>query len=192
MNNIFLETITFFTSGLFFGGLLFLFYLKFTERKRERAFKEEKDRILNRAKSQAAKIERLSKEKAKDWEEKEIKRVQKENKALEENLKNQEENLKKRQDQIDMELQAREEEIKRLSVEMNQEKELLEVSRKQVDDLKAKVQKEHKEVSSSLEKLAVMSEEEAKAQLKKAFEEDIKKEISHKLLKVEEEMTKKP
>ena len=175
MNNMFLETLAVFISGLFFGAVLFLIYLKLIQRKREQSFKKEKDMILNRAKSQASKIERLSREQVKEWEEKEIKKVQREHQSLEENLKNQEYSLKKKQEQVDIDLQTREEKLQKAEGELQQEKEMLEVSQKQIEKLKSKVQNEKKEAESSLERLAMMTKEEAREHLQKAFEEDVKK-----------------
>ena len=146
--------------------------------------------ILNRAKSQASKVERISKEKAREWEEKEVKKFKQESKNLKENLKNQEYNLKKRRDQMEAEFQAKEEELKKIKTEFQQEKEILEVSQKQIQNLKVKIQKEKEESERYIEKLAVMTKEEARDYLKKTFEDDVKKEISQKLLKIEEEMKK--
>ena len=188
MNNVSLEILVVFISGLFFGGLIFLLYLNFTKKKRDQNLKQEKDMILNRAKSQASKIERASKEKAREWEEKELQKIQKERKVTEENLKSKEYNLKKRQDQINIELQAREEELQKREADLKQEKESLEVIEKQLDNLKLKAQREQKEAESSLERLAVMTKEEAREYLKKLLEEDVKREISTKLLSIEEEM----
>ena len=190
MNNVSLDILVVFVSGLFFGGLIFLFYLKLTKKKRDQNLKQEKDMILNRAKSKASKIERVSKEKAREWEEKELKRIQKEQRAIEENLKNKEYKLKKRQDQIDMELQARKEELQKRETDLKQEKESLAVIQKQLENLKARVQKDQKEAESSLERLAVMTKEEAREHLQKMFEEEVKQEISGKLLSIEEEMKK--
>ena len=190
MDYFFLETLSLFISGLFVGSVFFLLYTRFTARRREQSLKKEVDRVLNRAKSQAAKIERNSRQKAKEWEEKEAKRTAREMKESKEKLKAKEYNLRKKQEQISAEFQIKEEELKKISNELQQEKELLEVSQKQVQQLKLKVQGEKEEAERSIEKLAVMTKEEAKEQLKKTFEGDVRKEIGAKLLKMEEEMKK--
>ena len=190
METMFVETLVVFISGLFVGSILFLLYSRLTARRREQSLKKEVDMILNRAKSQAAKIERTSAQKAKDWEDKEMKRVKREIRESKEKLKNQEYNLNKRKDQIEMEFQVKEEELGKMSADLQQEKELLEVSQQQVQILKSKVQKEKEESEHIVEKLAVMTKEEAREHLKKTFETEARREISAKLLKIEEEMKK--
>lgn len=190
MDMSFLEPLLVFIGGLFIGSAFFLFYSRLTARRREQSLKKSVDMILNRAKSQAGKIERSSRQKAKDWEEKEAKRVEREIKDSKEKLKDQEYNLKKKQDQVSAEFQMKEDELKKVEMNLQQEKELLEVSQQQVENLKSKVQKEKEESERSIEKLAVMTKEEAREQLKKTFEEDVRKEISKKLIKIEEDMKK--
>ncbi len=190
MEAMFIKTLAVFISGLFAGSLFFLLYFRLTARRREQSLKKEEDMILNRAKSQAAKIERVSKQKTKDWEEAEIKRVEREIKESKEQLKNQEYRLKQKKDKMEMDIQMKEGELKKMSSDLQQEKELLEVSQKQVQALKGQVQRKKEESEQIVEKLAVMTKEEARNHLKKAFEADARKEIGAKLLKIEEEMKK--
>lgn len=190
MDKFFLETLAIFVFGLFAGSAFFLFYLRLMARKRKQHLKEEVDMILNRAKSQASKIERVSKQEAKNWEEKESKRVKREIKKMKGKLQNQEYNLKKKQNQIEAEFQLKEEKLKKSEKELEQEKELLDISQQKMQSFKDKLQKEKEESEKSLERLASMTKEEAKEQLKKTFEEEVKKEISKKLFTIEEEMKK--
>jgi len=191
MEKMFLETLITLISGLVIGSVFFILYIRFTSRKREQNLKKEVDMILNRAKSQASKLERISRQKAKDWEDKEMKRVDKEIKGFKEKLKKQEYNLKQKQDQVSAELQMKKDELKKMETNLQQDKELLEVSQKQIQNLKEKVQREKKESERSIEKLATMTAEEAREQLKKTFEDDVRKEISKKLISIEEEMKAK-
>ena len=161
-----------------------------TSRKREQSLKKEVNVILNRAKSQASKIERVSKQKAKEWGEQETKRVEREIKSEREKLKNQEYQLKKNQEKLNAEFHIKENELNKFSGDLRQEKELLEISQKQLESLKDKVQNEKEQSKKTLEKIAMMTQEEAKEQLKKLFEENVKKEIFKDLLKIEEDMKK--
>lgn len=188
MDTVFLETLIIFMAGLVVGAAFFLLYSRFTARRREQSLKKEVDMILNRAKSQAGKIERTSRHRAKEWEEKEQKRVEKEIRGAREKLKKQEYNLKKQQDQISAEQKMKEEELKKVEKELQQETELLEVSQKQIQSVKARLKQEKEEAERSLEKLASMTKEEAREHLKKTFEEEVRRDISKKLLSMEEEM----
>ncbi len=188
MDKFFLESLATFIFGLFIGSAFFLFYLRLTARRREQNLKEEVDMILNRAKSQASKIERTSKQEAKQWGEKEAKRVSYEIKTTKEKLQNQEYSLKKRQNQMEAEFQMKQAELKKVELELEQEKELLEISQQKVQGLKTNLQKEKEESEQAIEKLASMTKEEAREHLKKTFEADVKKEMSGKLMQMEQEM----
>ena len=190
MSVIFISTLSIFILGLFVGALFFILYSMLTARKREQSLKTEVNMILNRAKSQAGKIERSSKQKAKEWEEQEIKRVEKEIKGERAKLKSQEYQLKKNQEKLQAEFQTKENELKKISENLRKEKEFLEVSQKQVESLKEKVKNEKEQSEKALEKITMMTKEEAKDQLKKLFEEDVKKEIFKDLLKIKEDMRK--
>ena len=186
----FISTLAIFILGLFVGALFFLLYSMLTARKREQNLKKEINMILNRAKSQAGKIERSSKKKAKDWEEQEIKRVEKEIKREKEKLKDQEYQLEKQKEKLNSEFQMQKNELNKSSENLNQEKELLEVSQKQLSNLQKKVQFEKEQSEKTLEQVSMMTKEEAKAQLKQLFEEDVKKEVFKDLHKIEEDMRK--
>ncbi len=190
MNSIFIEALALFISGLFFGSVIFLIYSKWTSRKRERNLKREADLILNRAKSQAGKVERAIRQNAKDWEEKETKRVEREIKQSKEKLKTQEYQLRKRRDQMESEFQIKADQLKRSQAHLQREKELMEIEQKQIQNLKERVQQEKEESDRSVERLATMTKEEAKNYLKKTFEAEVRRDISQKLVKMEEEMTK--
>ena len=191
MSAIFISTLSIFILGLFIGALFFLLYSMLTSRKREQSLKKEVNIILNRAKSQAGKIERISKQKAKEWEEKEAKKLEKQIKMERERLKNQGYQLKKSQEKLNTEFQMKETELKKRSEELNREKEFLTASQKQLESLKARVQNEKEQSEKALERSAMMTKEEAKEQLKQLFEENVKKEIFKDLLKIEEDMKKK-
>ena len=186
----YVSALSVFILGLFVGALFFLLYSMLTSRKRDQSLKKEVNMILNRAKSQASKIERVSKQKAKDWEEQELKRVEKEIKSSWEKLNNQEYQLKKNQEKANTEIQMKKNEFTKMSKELKQEKELLEISKRQLESLKKAVQSEKKHSEKALEKLAMMTKEEAREQLKKLFGEEVKKEVFKDLIKIEEDMKK--
>ena len=188
MDSMFFEMVSAFAIGIFIGGGLFLLYFRLGAKKRDQSLKKEADMILNRAKSQAAKIERSGKQKAREWEEKEAKKLEQELKSSREKLRSEERWLKKRQDQLETGFQIKEEELKKATKVLEQNKELLQVSQKQVQNWREKLKKEKEESSRFMEKLALMSKEEAREHLKKALEEEVRQEMEPKLNQMEEEM----
>ena len=190
MDMIFVGTLSVFILGLFVGALFFLLYSMLTARKREQSLKKEVNMILNRAKSQSSKIERLSKQNVKEWEEEQKKKLEKQIKLEKQELKDQEYQLKKNQEKLQSEFQIKETELKRAEQELKQEKELLEISQQQLEALKLRAQNEKEQSEKTLEKISMMTKEEAKKELKELFKQNVKKEIFKDLIKMEEDMKK--
>ena len=179
-----------FILGLLTGSLFFLVYTRLTLAKREQDLKNSTNLILNRAKSQANKIERQAKQKTKEWEEESHKKVEKEISRERDKLKHKERQLKKQEEELNTEIKIKEADFNKLEKEVKREKEIFENSRKQLLVLKEKLQKEKEESEKIIEKSALMTKEEAREELKKLFEQEVKNEIAEDLMQMEEEMKK--
>ncbi len=191
MDKMFLEILISFISGVFIGSFLFILYSRLMAKKRNKALQKEIDLILNRAKSQAGKIERQSKQKVKDIEENSQRELDQEIKNTREQLQNREYKLKQKKEQIEDEFKMKEGELKKLERHLLEEKEILEISEKKLFNLKEQTQKYNEQLGESLEVVASMTKEEAREKLKETFEEEVKKEINDRLTQIEEEMVKK-
>ena len=190
MDNLFFITLLIFVLGIFVGSLFFVFYSYLMAQKKEKNLKKETDLILNRARSQASKIERQSSQKIKEWEKESSKKLEREIKSAREQLKKQEYELKKSQERLNMESQAKEKEHKKIELELNAEKEQLSVAQKQLENLKGQLEEDKTHSEKAAQKIANMTKEEAREHLKSLMEQDVKREISGELLKIEEEMRK--
>ena len=179
-----------FVLGLLTGSLFFLVYSRLTLAKREQNLKNSTNLILNRAKSQANKIERQAKQKIKEWEEQAHKKVEKEINREREKIKNKEHQLKKEEEKLNIEISRKEADFNKIETELKKEQEVVENSKKQLSVLKEKLQEEKEESEKIIEKSALMTKEEAREELKKLFEQEVKKEIAEDLIKIEEEMKK--
>ncbi|MGI9549353.1 MAG: ribonuclease Y [Bdellovibrionales bacterium] len=191
MDRFFLEALVSFISGILVGSFLFLLYVRSMSKKRNRTLQKEVDLILNRAKSQASKVERQSKQKTKEVEEKSRKDLEEEIKKTREQLKDREYKLNQKKEQVEDEFNRKESDLKKLEKQLSEEKEILEISEKKLDTLKEDTKKYNQQLGESLEAVASMTQKEAREQLKKTFESEIKKEINDRLTQIEEDMTKK-
>ncbi len=191
MDRMFLETLISFISGVVIGSILFLFYARLMAQKRNKTLQKEMDLILNRAKSQAGKMERQSKQKAKELEENSKRELEKEIKNIRKQLENKEYKLQQKEEQVETEFKMKESELEKLEKFLSQEKEILEISEKKLVNLKEQTQKYNEQLGKSLEAVASMTQSEARENLKKTFEEEVKKEINSRLTQIEEEMVKK-
>jgi len=103
-----------FILGLLTGCLFFLIYSRLTLMKREQNLKKSTNLILNRAKSQANKIERQGKQKTKEWEEQAQKKLEKEINREREKIKNKEQQLKRQEEKLNIEMKSREEDFNKM------------------------------------------------------------------------------
>ena len=188
MDSLLFISIGIFILGLLTGALFFLLYSRLTLRKRDQSLKQETNLMLNSAKSQANKIERQAKQKAKDWEREAQKKMEKEIKLEREKLKNQEYHLKKQEERLNTETQVRESDFKTIELELKEEKEILEISKKQFNSLKQQLQKEQKDSEQTIERISGITKEQAKEELKKLFHKEAQNEIAENLLKIEKEL----
>ena len=191
MDQMFIQFIISFISGVSIGAVLFIIYSRLTLKKRNRSIQQETNLILNRAKSQAAKIERSSQQRVQDKEKKTYKNLESEIKSTKEQLKNQEYQLKQKESLIQTEIQLREEQWKKKELEFQQEKEMSKVTKQKLQKQEKQLQKQEEELGKSLEVVAGFTKEQAQEQLKQALEDEVKKEISEKVFQIEEDMMKK-
>lgn len=190
MDRTFLEFLASFLAGFVIGACLFLIYIRLMAKMRKQTQKKEMDFILNKAKSQAIKIERLSKQKAKELEESSRKQAEREIKKTKDQLRDKEEKLKQKEEHLDEEMLSKEKEFHYAEKQIQQEKEILEISQKQLEDLKEVAEKQKQDLSRSLESVATMTKEEAFESLKQTFEAEAKKEINDNLTQIEEDLMK--
>lgn len=191
MDKSLLEILISFISGLFAGSLLFLFYARLMAKKRNQTIKTEVDMILNRAKSQAGRIERSARQRAREHEDRSRSETEREIKSSKDRLRNQEFKLKQRESRLQEEFERRGSDLKKTEQSLIQEKELLEISEKKLQTAREQLEKQREELGQSLESAASMTKEQARDHLKASYEDEVKKELNSRFIQIEEEMAKK-
>ena len=179
-----------FILGLLTGSLFFLVYSRFTLSKREQSLKNSTNLILNRAKSQASKIERQAKETIKEWEEQAHKKVEREIKQEQNRIKNKELQLTKEEQNLKIKMERKQDDFNKKEMELKKEKEIVESSQKQLAVLKEKLEKEKLESEKIIERSALMTKEEAQKELKNLFKEEVKNEMADELVQIKKDMKK--
>ena len=190
MSKMFIEFIVSFISGVSIGGILFIFYSRLTAKKRNYALQQERNLVLNRAKSQAAKVERLSQQRVKDKEHEARKKMDTDIKNIKEQLKNQEYQLKQKESLMQTEIQMKDEEWKKKELGFQQDKETVEITKQKLQKQEDQLQKRAQELGQSLEAVAGFTKQQAQDQLRKSLEDEVKKDVSKKILEIEENMMK--
>ena len=191
MDKLPLESLIIFIVGLFLGVFTFVLYAWFSAKKRSKGLQKETDMILNRAKSRAAKIERLSVKQAREREEGARQRLERELSQRREQLKNREYQLKRRESTIQEESQLKEEQLRQKENDLQRQRELVGIAEKKVQLMRDQLKERTAELGRSLENTANMTKDQARQKLTEALEDEVKRETSARLLEIEEDLQKK-
>lgn len=156
------------------GSLIVFFVKKIQDENKKKSARAEAERIVNRAKSEAAKIDKDSKNRAKDFESRARKNVEVDIQKQKSKLKNQEGQLERRLKEIDDQLKQKLEENERFTNTLKDREEKIAIAEHRIKDLEKKTEGEMEEVRQKLSSVASMTPEEAKRELFSAVEEAAK------------------
>ncbi len=176
--------------GLILGGVVVFLIKQMQDNNKKKSARAEADRIVNRAKSEAAKITKDSENKAKDFESRARKNVEADIHKQKSTVKNKESQLERRLKEIEDQFKQKMEENDRYLNTLKDREEKVAISENRVKDLEKKGEAQIAELKQKLESVAAMSTEEAKRQLLTALEDEAKHEAAKKISQIEEEAEK--
>jgi ribonuclease Y len=171
--------------GLFIGGVVVFVIKRVQDESKKKSARFEAERIINRAKSESAKIDRESKNRAKDFETRARKNVEIEIQKQKSQLKNKESQLERRLKEIDDQLKQKLEENERNAQSIKAREEKISVSENRILDLEKKTEQQVAELRMKLEGVAGMSSEEARREIKSSLEEEAKLAAAKKISEIE-------
>ncbi len=175
-------------SGFGIGCVLFFIYwiLSYTSRKKE--LRTEMNRIVNQAKSQAERIKRTAQFQAKNFE-----RKVKDKADLE--LRKEKKKIEHLQYQAEKKKQQLEEEWSKKTQELEEQIKNLDLQKDRTEHLKEQLKRDTQKAQDTLQKYQQAMEqatgwtrEQARTEVKKNIEEELKKEIAPKLLQIENQL----
>lgn len=176
--------------GLILGGAGMFMVKKIQDDSTKKSAKSEADKIINKAKSESARIKRDSEAKAKDFEARARKNVEQDILKQKNQGKQKEQQLERRLKEIEDDHNRKIEENNRFLNQLKDREEKVNISESRLKELDKKAEQQFQELRSKLESVSNMTQEEAKRQLIEALEEDAKKEATASLEKIEEEAQK--
>lgn len=176
--------------GLVIGGVLVFVIKRIQDESQKKSAHVEADRIVNRAKSEAAKVKKDSETKAKDFEARARKNVEADIHKQKAQMKNKESQLERRLKEVDDQFKAKMEENDRFVGQLKDREEKVAISENRIKDLEKKTETHIGELKQKLESVAAMTAEEARRQLITALEDEAKVEASKKIAVIEEEAQK--
>lgn len=160
--------------GLLIGALVMFYVKKFQDEAQKKSARIEAEKIVNRAKSESAKIDRDSKARAKDFEARARKNVEVEIQKQKSKLKNQELQLERKLKEIDDVAKSKLEENDRFLQTLKDREDKIGIAEQRIVDLEKKADQHLQEMQNKLSAVANMTAEEAKRELISTVEESAK------------------
>ncbi len=176
--------------GLAIGGVLVFVVKRIQDESQKKSARAESDRIINKAKSEAAKVKKDSENKAKDFEARARKNVEADIHKQKAQMKNKEAQLERRLKEVDDQFKVKLEENDRFVGQLKDREEKVAITETRIKDLEKKAETHIGEMKLKLESIAAMTAEEARRQLVTALEDEAKVEASKKISAIEEEAQK--
>jgi ribonuclease Y len=176
--------------GLLIGGFVVFMIKKIQDENQRKSAKVEAEKIVNRAKSESAKIKKDSETRAKDFEVRARKNVETELNKQKSQLKNKESQMERRLKELEDQQRQKIEEIERSRAHLKDREEKIAITENRVKDMEKKTEDQILQLRRQLESVANMSVEEAKRQLFEALEDQAKIEAAKRISVIEEESAK--
>lgn len=176
--------------GLLLGSAAVFLVKKIQDDNKKKSARAEADRIINKAKSESAKIKKDSENKAKDFETRARKNLEVEINKQKVQLKNKESQLDRRLKEIEDQNKHKMEENEKYLRQIKDREEKAVISENRIQELEQKAQEQIVELKRKLEAVSSMSTEDARRQLFLALEDQAKQEASKRISQIEEEAQK--
>lgn len=173
--------------GLLVGGVGVFLVKKMRDDAQKKSAQAEANRIINKAKSEATKIDKDSKAKAKDFEARARRNVEQEIQKQKNQLKSKEGQLDRKIKELDEQLKAKLEENERFLNELKSREEKIGIAETRIQEMEKKVEEQVREMQAKLSSVAAMSAEQAKHELISAVEEEAKLAAAKRIQDIEAE-----
>ncbi|MFM6927071.1 MAG: ribonuclease Y [Bdellovibrio sp.] len=171
---------------LLVGGLVVFLVKRIQDNNSKKSARVEAERIINKSKSEAAKVKKDAETRAKDFEGRARKNVEADIHKQNSTLKNKEAQLDRRLKEIEQQFKQKMEENERYLGTLKDREEKIAISENRIKELEKKGEAHIGELKQKLESVATMSQDEAKRQLLAAIEDEAKIEASKKITQIEE------
>jgi ribonuclease Y len=171
------------------AGILYLFNVA-TGHKRMKFAEQEAERIMNKAKSKAGKIEREANFKAKDFENRAKRNAENDIRKQKQSLQQTETNLKDREGKLEREYKRKEEELVKKIKDIDDQKTRITISEERIKKSEGEISSQMDQLRSRLEKVAQLTTDEARQELERSVEDEARRNIAQKIQELEKETQK--
>ena len=174
--------------GVLFCATIFLLYDRMKARKRTREARKEFNRVLDKARSKAMRIEKNAEKKAKDFEKRVKRNIEKEAQEERQKVKNMQMSLREKEARLERSFKRKEEEFQQKNESLLDRQQKAKRTEEHVQKLNQQAEKMVEELQDKLERRANLTKEEAIRELRDLVEKDAKDMASKKLLEDEAKM----
>ncbi len=174
-------------AGLGIGAFAMFTYKRAIDLKTKKTAELEAERILNRARAESGKIERDSKQRAKDFETRARKNAEGDILKQKQTLKKEEQDLIDRESKLQKEFQNKETEVEMKLQEVVARDEKIKISERRLNELENEVQRRTSELKERLERVSGLTSAEAKKEMIAALEEELRTDAAKRALVIETE-----
>ncbi len=182
-----LISVILFMVGAGLGAGIFFVIKRYQDEEKKKSARHEAERILNKAKSDAAKIDRDSKNKAKDFETRARKNVESDIQKQKNQLKSQETRNDRRLKEIEDQFKLKNEDFEKSAAELRSRDEKLNIAENRHREIEKKLESQLEEVRNKLASVGSLTLEEAKKELFRSMEDEARAKSLSKILQIEEE-----
>jgi ribonuclease Y len=176
--------------GIGLGAGILHFYGVIQGNKKKESAEKEAERIVNKAKSQVAKIERDANTRAKDFESRARKNAEAEIKKQKQKFQQQESQLKEKEQQLQKEYKKKEDEVEVKSKEIKEKMDRMNIAEDRIKKMEEETQLQVQNLQKKLEAISTLTVEQAKVELKLAIEDEAHKLAAEKIEQIEIEAKK--
>lgn len=177
-------------AGIGVGAGVLLLVRNLSDEKKKKAADIEAERVVNRAKSEAAKIEKDAKRRAQDFEARAKKNAEAEVQKQKAKITATEKEIEKKLQKVERLEKDKQEELERKTQKVAEKEAAIEATTKSIEQLEMRALEQKKELAEKLTAIAKLTEAEAKQELLAALESQIKLEAEKKASLIELEMQK--
>jgi ribonuclease Y len=176
--------------GLLLGAVGFFVVKKIQDQNNKKTAKADAERILQKAKAEAAKLKRDSENSAKDFENRARRNAEQDIQKQKNQLKQKESQLERKLKDLEDQHKQKIEDLSKQQNQMRQREDRLRNSENRIRELEHKAESISEDLRRKLEQVGQMSAEDAKRELFAALEEEAKKQAVKRVQQIQDEAEK--
>ncbi len=185
MNDV-VMTIVALVAGLAVGAMTMLLYRNAMDIKTKKSAADEAERLVQKARAEAQRIDRDAKARAKDFETRARKTAETDIQKQKEKLQKEEKSLVDRESRLEKEAQAKEQELHTRLQEISGRDEKVKIAEKKLSDLEREAMNQAEALKERLEQVSKLTQVEAKKEMIEALTEEAKIEAARKAQEIED------